>query len=117
MPVRALRLIFAVCLLTAMLGPQVGTQSTGPVAAYDFGDGGGLTALDWSGNGHSADLVSGPSWTASGRFGGALTFDGADDGVRLPVSTLLELTGNFSVSAWMSDSPKYLPLFDDKLMD
>ena len=98
---RVVRALFAVTLIAAAAGPRVSTQSSGPVAAYAFSDGAGTAALDSSGTDLTADLIDGPSWTTSGRFGSALTFDGSNDGVRLPASTLLDLDGSLTVSAWI----------------
>ena len=77
------RALFVFCLIAAALGPRVSTQGSGPVAAYALSDGSGTTAADSSGNSLTADLLNGPAWTTSGRFGSALTFDGVNDGVRL----------------------------------
>ena len=57
-------------------------EATGPVAAYGFEDGSGLHAADASGNGH-VGAISGATWTTSGRFGGALAFDGVNDWVTV----------------------------------
>ncbi len=54
---------------------------TGLVAAYGFNEGGGASATDTSGNGQSA-VITGSTWTA-GKFGGALSFDGAADWVTI----------------------------------
>lgn len=48
----------------------------GPEAAYALSEGAGGTAGDLSGNGHTGTLVNNPTWTAAGRFGAALIFDG-----------------------------------------
>ena len=63
------RALFVFCLIAAALGPRVSTQGSGPVAAYALSDGSGTTAADSSGNSLTADLLNGPAWTTSGRFG------------------------------------------------
>jgi len=73
---------------------------TTPSAAYGFSEGSGLVALDSSGNGHTGALVSGPSW-ATGQFGGALLFDGVDDGVEVTVTDALRLASAFTLEAWV----------------
>lgn len=52
---------------------------SGLVAAYGFNEGGGLTAMDSSGNGHNGTLVNGPGWTEDP----AIEFDGDDDYIDL----------------------------------
>ncbi|WP_107449809.1 sialidase family protein [Streptomyces hygroscopicus] len=49
----------------------------------------------------SATVLGGASPRVDGRFGGALSFDGADDAVRVPYRTALPLgTRDFTVSLW-----------------
>ena len=60
-------------------------QSAAPaglVAAYGFDAGSGSSAADSSGRGN-AGSVSGAAWSASGRFGSALSFDGVNDWVTV----------------------------------
>jgi sialidase-1 len=48
-----------------------------------------------------AAVLGGATATADGQFGGAVTFDGADDAVRLPYrDSLLLGEGGFTVSLW-----------------
>src|SRR5262249_28474145 len=53
------------------------TQSTAGtlVAEYSFDEGSGTIAADASGNGNDGTVGS-ATWTSSGKFGGALSFDG-----------------------------------------
>ena len=59
------------------------SNSTGPpsglglVAAYGFDAGSGSSAADSSGKGNVGS-VSGAAWSAAGRFGSALSFDGVE---------------------------------------
>src|SRR5207253_6948477 len=76
---------------------------TGLVAAYGFEDGAGTTAADASGNGNTGTL-SGPAWTSSGRFGGALSFDGVDDWVTVADADSLDLTSGMTLEAWVNPS-------------
>src|SRR5947199_1201589 len=71
------------------------------VAYWKFDEGSGATALDSSGNGNTGNLMNGPLWTA-GRVGNALYFDGIDDNVTIPDSTSLDLSGSFTLSAWVN---------------
>ena len=45
--------------------------------------------------------VSGAVWNASGKYGGAVQFDGVDDYVSAPFDRLLNLGNNFTLSAWV----------------
>jgi len=60
----------------------------------------GPTVADDSGNG-SSGTASGAQWTADGRHGGALEFDGADDAVVVEDSADLDLSTAATVSAWV----------------
>ena len=55
--------------------------TTGLVAAYGFGEGAGTTTRDASGTGNPG-AISGAAWTAAGRYGSTLSFDGVDDSSR-----------------------------------
>lgn len=68
-------------------------------AAYDFGEGSGTSANDATGNGHTG-VVAGAVWTPSGKFGGAVTFDGIDDRVTVGSTSLLNLTAG-TAEAWV----------------
>lgn len=50
----------------------------GLVGAWFMPEGGGLTAYDYSGYGNHGTLTGGPTWS-TGKFGGAISFDGSDD--------------------------------------
>ncbi len=61
-------------------------------------DGSGTTATDWSPGSGDGTLLGNPAWTP-GRHGGALTFDGTDDRVDLPASTL-DGADDVTVTLW-----------------
>ena len=73
---------------------------TGLVAAYGFEEGSGATVADLSGTGNNG-TVTGATWTASGRFGSALSFDGASDWVTVPDANSLDLTTGMTLEAWV----------------
>src|SRR5205807_1683734 len=50
----------------------------GLVAGYGFEEGGGTNAADASGYGNTGSL-NGGTWTALGKYGGALDFNGTSD--------------------------------------
>jgi glucose/arabinose dehydrogenase len=73
------------------------------VAGYAFDEGAGASAADASGHGLSGTLLNGPAW-AQGIYGGALSFDGADDYVDLSDPPALRMTGSMTISAWINSS-------------
>ena len=73
--------------------------AVGLVAAYAFDEGAGASVADGSGNGN-VGTVTGATWTR-GRYGKALRFDGADDIVRVPPSSSLDVASELTLSAWI----------------
>ena len=49
-------------------------------------------------------MVSGAVWSASGRFGSALSFDGVNDWVTVADSASLDLSSGMTVEAWVRPS-------------
>jgi hypothetical protein len=94
-------LTLAVCLVVlAAAGPAWGAPpAPGLVAAYSFDEGSGSAAVDASGNGHTG-AITGATWTSSGRYGGALSFDGVDDSVGLGSLGGFSQTA-FTLQAWV----------------
>jgi glucose/arabinose dehydrogenase len=72
---------------------------SGLVAAYSFNEGSGTTIADASGNGNTGTL-EGPTWTTQGKFGNALSFDGASL-IAVNDSPSLDLTTGMTVEAWV----------------
>jgi len=93
------KLFLGVCIfllangLTAYVDAQL---QNGLVGYWSFDDGNGAEAVDSSGNGNTATLVNGPSWTA-GEIAGALSFDGVDDYVAFAS----QAQSTISISAWV----------------
>ncbi|MGH9890634.1 MAG: N,N-dimethylformamidase beta subunit family domain-containing protein, partial [bacterium] len=73
------------------------------VAAYSFGEGAGSSVADASGNAH-AGTISGATWTAAGRFGSALSFDGTNDWVTVADAADLDLGTGMTLEAWVNPS-------------
>ena len=73
---------------------------TGLVAAYNFNEGSGSAVTDRSGTGNNG-TVNGATWTAAGKNGGALSFDGLNDRVDVPDAASLDLTTGMTLSAWI----------------
>jgi hypothetical protein len=74
--------------------------SGGAVAKWGLNEGSGSTAGDSSGNGNTATLMNGTTWT-TGKYGGALLFDGANDLARVNDSSSLDLTTAATFEAWV----------------
>jgi PKD repeat protein len=74
--------------------------SGGLVGAYTFDEGSGSTAHDISGNGNTATIV-GAGWVTSGKYGGALSFNGTSSYLNINDSASLDLTNGMTVEAWV----------------
>jgi len=72
----------------------------GLVAAYALNETAGTTAADASGNGHPG-TVSGATWIATGKVGGALSFDGVNDWVTVPNAPDLNPATGLTVMTWI----------------
>jgi hypothetical protein len=55
-----------------------------------------------SGNGHTGTLHGGTTWTASGKYGKALSFNGTNAYVNIPNSSLLQLRTAMTLEAWVN---------------
>jgi hypothetical protein len=78
--------------LRMITGVQLHTRLT-------FDEGSGTTAADSSGNGHTATLAGGASWTA-GHLGNAVALDGSSGYVNLPSNLMIDV-GDFSIASWV----------------
>jgi hypothetical protein len=64
-------------------------------------EGSGTTCADSSGNGNTATLISGATWTTSGRFGKGVVLDDAlHQYINVPDSNSLDFTQSFTLSLW-----------------
>ena len=73
------------------------------VAAYGFDEGTGTTVADSSGNGNNGTIAN-ATWTNSGKFGKALSFNGTNALVTIPDSASLHLTTGMTLEAWVDPS-------------
>jgi hypothetical protein len=93
--------------MAAHSGPDVITD--GLVLSLDAGNsrsypGSGTTWTDLSGNGNNGTLINGPTFDNSN--GGSIVFDGVNDYVSVPNSSLLNPnTGSFSIIVWANSDP------------
>lgn len=72
---------------------------SGAIGFWPFEEGIGTTTVDASAN-KNTGTVNGATWTSSGKFGNALTFDGVNDFVNCGTSASLKPTTAITVSAW-----------------
>jgi subtilisin family serine protease/glucose/arabinose dehydrogenase len=82
---------------------SVSSAPSGLVAAYGFSEASGTGVIDASGSGNNG-TISGATRTASGKYGSALSFDGANDRVNIPDSNSLDLTSGMTLEAWVRPS-------------
>ncbi len=80
--------------------PPPPPPNSGLVGAWGFSEGSGGTTADASGNGNTG-TITGATWTAQGRYGNALSFNGTSNVVRVPSSASLNLTTGMTLSAWI----------------
>jgi len=73
----------------------------GLVAGYNFNEGNLGTAYDLSGNGNNG-AVAGAIWTGTGKYGGALSFNGIDSMVNVADSNSLDFTNGLTLEAWVN---------------
>lgn len=78
---------------------QLWAKVSGLVGYWSFDENEGDIAKDLSGNRNDGTLINGPIWT-EGKFGKALSFDGVDDYVNLPIK-IEAGQNNISTSAWV----------------
>ena len=80
-----------------------GSGVAAPVAAYGFNEGAGTTTTDASGNGRTGALTN-ATWTAAGKYGGALSFNGSASRVTVADAASLHLSTAMTLEAWINPS-------------
>lgn len=78
----------------------VDSLSQGLVGYWPLDNGSGGSATDASGNGNTGTLVNGPTWN-TGQIGGAVAFDGSNDGIDIPDTDEFDMQQSFSLAAWI----------------
>jgi hypothetical protein len=74
--------------------------SSGLVGAWGFDETAGSTVADASGNGNTG-TISNATRTTSGKFGGALSFNGTNAWVTVPDAASLDFTSGMTLEAWV----------------
>ena len=87
--------------VTVTVDNSVPPPPTALVGAWSFDAGTGTTAADATGKGHTG-TISGATWSATGRNGGALSFDGVNDWVTVADANDLDLSNGMTLSAWVN---------------
>ncbi len=77
-----------------------GGLPSGLVGYWTFNEGSGTTAADSSGNGYTATLVNGVTWT-TGKVGGAISANGVNQYVNIPAVNL-SATSAVTIAAWVN---------------
>jgi fibronectin type 3 domain-containing protein len=76
---------------------------TGLVGAWGFDEGSGTGAADKSGNNNNGTL-SNATWSTTGKYGNALSFNGSNAFVSVPDSNSLDVTTGVTVEGWVRPS-------------
>ena len=89
--------------VTHINSSQNNQNTSGLVGEWSFNgkDLSGTTAFDRSGQGNNGTLTNGPTPTI-GKIGQALLFDGVNDYLNMGAPSALNITGPFSISAWIN---------------
>src|SRR5262249_52985535 len=84
---------------TAQSSTTSSSSSPGLVAAYSFSQGSGNTVTDLSGNNNTGTLA-GATWSTSGKYGNALSFNGSSY-VTVSDASSLDFTSGMTLEAWV----------------
>jgi hypothetical protein len=76
---------------------------SGLVLAFSFDQGSGTTVPDSSGKNNTGTLTN-TTWSASGKYGGALSFNGSSSWVTVADNTTLDLTNGMTLEGWVNPS-------------
>ena len=98
----ALSLVLSLFVSVLWITPAMGAPA-GLVAAYSFDQGSGTTVPDASGTNNTGTLA-GATWTTSGKYGGALAFNGTNQRVNIPNAASLQLSSAMTLEAWVNPS-------------
>ena len=94
---KSIRLLACIVLLAQAALAQ---NPPGLVSAYSFNEGTGTVLNDVSGNSNNG-TISNATWSASGKYGSALSFNGSTSRVDILDSASLDLTTGLTMEAWV----------------
>ena len=92
---------------TTSAGVTVTVDNTAPpppsglVLALNFDQGSGTTVPDSSGKGNNGTLTN-TAWSNSGKYGGALSFNGTSSYVTVADNSTLDLTNGMTLEGWVN---------------
>src|SRR5436305_7653603 len=75
--------------------------ATGLVAAFNFNEGTGNVLHDLSGNNNNG-TISNATWSATGKYGQSLSFNGTNALVSVADAASLDLTRGMTLEAWVN---------------
>jgi N,N-dimethylformamidase beta subunit-like protein/concanavalin A-like lectin/glucanase superfamily protein/galactose oxidase-like protein/Big-like domain-containing protein/Kelch motif protein len=81
--------------ITVTINPGAGL-----VAAYGFEEASGTVARDQTANANNG-TIAGATWTSSGKYGSALSFNGVNNLVTVNDANVLDLTNAMTIEAWV----------------
>ena len=92
---------FWLCMALGISGVRGADPDVAGIWLFDEGE--GDVAKDSSDNGNDGTILGGVSWTADGKFGGALDFDGTDGWVEVPDDDSVEFPEgvDFTLACWL----------------
>jgi hypothetical protein len=94
------KLLFTACFCLFLANPLI-AQDPSLVGWWKMDEGSGTIATDSSGNGNDGVISGDPEWV-TGWFGGALKFDGIDDGVNCGNDAIFDITDEITLAAWVN---------------
>lgn len=107
------------CLLLAATQASAAVTD-GLVAHWGFDEGSGTTAGNSAATGaiHNA-AIQGATWTASGKYGSALSFDGVNDFVQIAKHADFQLGSAYTLAGWYNvqtggTNPEFMTLIDQE---
>ena len=88
-------------MITVTVNNTAPPPPSGLVLAYSFNQGSGTTVPDASGKGNTGTLTS-TTWSTTGKYGGALSFNGSSSWVTAADNTTLDLTNGMTLEGWVN---------------
>jgi chitodextrinase len=83
---------------------QAAAPTQGLVGYWKFDEGSGTAVADSSGSNNSGVISGAGATWATGKIGGALSFNGSSGKVTVPGANSINFTGSFTLTAWVRPS-------------